>query len=194
MVIFAMVNVYAGENYTLEINGQIYDIGLDEVKKVVLSGGTELKLKLTLKDYINFESQIFSFSHTNAYRPNKTDLGDGVYQTVIMTSLGTGIIIQEYTTMDPSTLIDMMLKELTKEEIEYGYKYEEKEIAKMVGNKKLKGKEAVTTYKDEKWTRSVYSFGQKDSGILVITFIEQENFKAEKKVIDDFWTSLEIKL
>jgi hypothetical protein len=189
-----MHNVYAVEDYTLEINGQVYDIGLDKVKKVVLPGGTELKIKLTLKDYINFESQIFSFSHINAYRPNKTDLGNGVYQTVIMTSLGTGIIIQEYSTMDPSTLIDMMLKELTEEEMEYRYTYEEKEIAKMVGNKKLKGKEAVTTYKDAKWTKCVYSFGKKDTGILIITFIERENFEAEKKTINDFWKSLEIKL
>ena len=185
---------FAAEDYKLEINGHAYEIGLDKEKDIVLPGGEKLKIRLSLKEYIEFEGRFFSFSHRSTFRPNMTDIGEGIYQTIITTPLGTGIIIQEYTTADPTLLVDMMLRELTKEEVEYGYKYEESTVSKVVEDRKLNGKRAVTTYKDQRWTRSVYAYGKKDAGILIVTFIERESFDEDKHVIDDFWKSLRIKL
>ena len=117
---------FAGDDYTLEINGRTYDVGLGEDKRLELPGGETLTINLSMKEYIKFESELFGFSHKSIYKANKSDLGEGIFQTMIVTPLGTGVLIQEYTSMDPTGLVDLMLRELTKEEVDYGYAYEEK--------------------------------------------------------------------
>lgn len=66
--------------------------------------------------------------------------GGGVYQTLMTTPLGTGIIIQEYMNMNPELVIDFVLKEITREAVEYGYKYSENNIVKVIDGKALRGK------------------------------------------------------
>lgn len=187
-------HIFAAENYILEINGRTYDVGLGEEKRVELPGGETLRLNLSMKEYVSFESELYKFSHKSIYKATKTDLGEGIFQTMIITPLGTGVLIQEYTTMNPTMLVDMMLRELTKEEVDYGYAYKEKKITRKVGARTLKGKQATTTYQDEEWTRAVYAYGTRDAGILVITFMEKDNEKEDKHLVDDLWKTLELKM
>lgn len=194
LLIFLNAVSFAGENYQIDINGHTYDIGLDKEKNLTLPDGMRLKVKLSLKEYVEFQSESFSFSHKSIYKPNRGDIGSGLYQTMITTPLGTAILIQEYTNMDPSPLVDMMIKELTKEEVKYGYKLAEREVVKIVGRTKLSGKEAITKYKDEGWTRVVLAYGKKDAGLLIVTMIEQDNVEKEKHLIDHFWETLRINL
>ena len=153
-----------------------------------------MSIRLTQKEYITFESQYFSFSHKNEYKPNRTDLGNGIFQTLIATPLGSVVLIQEYTNFDPTDMVGMMLKEFTKEEVEYGFKYEERKVSKKVGNIEVSGREAITTYKDTRWTRAVYAYGKKDSGVLIATIIEKDNVAKDKHLISQLWKTLRIKL
>lgn len=137
---------HAAEDYNIVIDGNAYDIGLDQEKTLTLPNGASLTIRISLKDYIEFESDFFAFTHKSVYKPSKTDLGDGIYQTIVTTPLGTLILIQEYAAMDPTALVDLMLRELTKEEVEYGFAYQERPVDRMAGDTVLRGKEAVTTY------------------------------------------------
>jgi len=110
------------------------------------------------------------------------------------TSLGTGLMVQEYMSMNPKYFVDMLLNEITKEEVEYGYKYSEKTVMKKVGDITFKGKQAVTTFPGAEWTRSVLSYGGRDRGILISTFIEKDNYETEKDLIEHFWRSMELKV
>jgi hypothetical protein len=184
----------ADANYTLEISGQKYDIDLDQETLIELADQTRLTLTLQQKEFVEYRSDFFSFSHKNQYKPNKTDLGEGIHQTLVTTPLGTAIIVQEYSNADPAVLVDFMLKELTKEEVGYGYDYQEQEIDRTVGAIALKGKQAVTSYKDEKWTREVYACSGKDAGLLIITMIEQDNVANENQFIEDLWRTLQLHL
>jgi hypothetical protein len=183
---------HGSENYRIEINGHSYDIGLDTSKNIVLSNGETLQIKISLKDVIAFESRFFSFSHRKSHTPSSSVVQAGITQTIVSTSLGGGVLVQEYTTTDPTLLIDMMVRELVKEEIEYGYEYNESTVSKMIGDIELVGKEVITTYKDKVWVRHVFAYGEKDAGILIITFIENDNLDEDKHLIDDFWKSLRI--
>jgi hypothetical protein len=40
----------------------------------------------------------------------------------------------------------------------------------------------------------VLAYGKRDSGFLVITKIDKENFNAEKNIIDLIWETLQIQL
>lgn len=181
----------AGEDYILTINGAETALDLEQPTTVELPDGTSLKLLLRQKEYLRFKSDLFSFEHHNKYKPSRNDLGGGIFQTMAVTPLGTGILVQEYMSMNPQTLIDTMLHELTKEEIEYGYKYDEKPVTQKVGEVTLSGKQAVTTYPGEEWTRIVLAYGKKDRGLLVMTFIEKDN-AAEQQLIDHFWKTFEV--
>ena len=112
---------------------------------------------------------------------------------MMVTPLGSGVLVQEYKTMDPSSMVDMMLNELTKEEVDYGYEYTEEKVQKKIVGATFSGKQAITSYKDEEWVRAVYTLGGKDQGLLVVTFIEKDNYGTEKDMLDRFWKSLKTK-
>lgn len=195
--VFIILSVFVpatamAEDYVLTINGRAMDIDLNQKTQFILPDGSKLELFLEMKEYLRFKSNLFSFEHKSEYKPNRKDLGDGVFQTMIVTPLGSGILIQEYMEMDPGGLIDLMLKELTKEEVEYGYTYKENAVKREVGRAKLSGKQAITSYRGEEWIRDVLSYGGKDRGILVITFIEKDNYETEMVIIEDLWRTLQL--
>ena len=182
----------SAEDYVLTINGTAQEIGLDKETQLTLPDGTSLKLVLRQKEYLSFQGDLFSFEHKNKYKPNRNDLGDGIFQTMTLTPLGTGVLIQEYTQMNPSTLVDTMVHELTKEEVEYGFKFETKEIKREADGVTFTGKQAVTTNPGEEWTRIVLTCAKKDRGLLVISFIEKDNYETEKGLIEQFWKTLKV--
>lgn len=178
------------KDYIITVNDVAQDIGLDQDTELVLPDGTSLTVSLHQKEYVQFAGDQFRFEHKSQYKPNRSDLGDGIFQTMIVTPIGTGILIQEYTTMNPSGLVNMMMSELTKEEVEYGYEYKEKPVTREVGGVVASGKQAVTTYLDTEWTREVLAYGEKDRGVLVITFIEKQEHATEKGLIEHLWKTL----
>lgn len=182
---------FAGD-YVISIDGRSAEIDLNKKYKLKTASGEEFTVLLKQREYLTYKSDLFSMKHKNTLKPNKTDLGDGVFQTLMSTPLGTVIIIQEYLDMNPQPMIDLLLKEITKEEIDYGYKYKEKKIDKLVGGKKFSGKQALTSYPGTEWTRSIMVYGGKDKGVLVITMIEKDQYNSEKYLISDLWKSFRI--
>jgi len=193
-ILVAVLPAVDAEDYILTINGTTQEIGLDKATDLTLKDGTSLNITLKQKEFLRFTGDLFSFEHKNEFKPNRNDLGDGIFQTMIITPIGTGIIIQEYLNLDPSSLVDMMLKELTKEEIKYGYEYSEKAVEQKVGDITFTGKQAITKYRDDEWTRSVLTHNGKDKGVLIVTFIEKENYTTENNLIDHLWKSIVVKM
>lgn len=186
------VTPVSAEDYVLTINGLSKEISLDEESEVILPSGDSLLLTLHLKEYSGFSGDLFSFEHKSTYRPNRQNLGDGIFQTAVFTPLGTGMLIQEYMQLNPTSLVDLMLEEITKEEVEYGYEYVERVIQKEIGGITISGKEAVTSYLGEEWTRSVLAHGGRDQGIIIISFLKKGSYEEDRDLIEHFWESLEI--
>ena len=101
IILVTITPCFAGEDYNLGINQNIYSLELDKEKHITLPDGTDLKLKLSLKEILEYKSIYFTFLHGNSLKPIKHDLGNGVYQTIINTALGTTVLVQEYTNMNP---------------------------------------------------------------------------------------------
>jgi len=190
----ATINSTQAADFVITINGVSQEIDLAQEVNLILPDQTSLKVTLHQKEYLRFSGDLFSFEHKSNVRPSRQDLGDGIFQTIIVTPLGTGLIVQEYTQMNPINLIDLMLNEVTKEEVDYGYKYSEKTVTEKVDGITFKGKQAVTSYPGEEWIRSVLAYGKKDKGVLILTFIEKENYESEKLLIEDLWKSIKIDL
>jgi len=185
--------LYAGD-YILSIDDQSVEIDLNKESKFTTPEGEELTVILKQKEYLEFKGQFFSMKHKNTLKPSTTDLGDGIFQTLMATPTGTMVLIQEYTNMNPESLVDMMLKELTKEEIDYGYKYKERKIERSVNGKEIHGKQAITTHDEQEWTRAVFTYGEEDQGILFVTMIEKDEYDNEQHILSDFWKDLSLSL
>ncbi len=112
-----------------------------------------------------------------------------------MTAEGSGVIIQEYSTINPTMLNEMMLYEVTKESINYGYEMQREIIEKtLVSGHDIRIDKAVLTYKDDKSIYEVASIGGTDEGILIMTMISVDsvNFQGSK-IINTMWDTLSYK-
>lgn len=181
------------ENYTLTIDGESYDLALDETKTVTLPGGNKVQVELQLKKVLEFRSAIVSFKHKNVYSPVHSAINDSVSQTLLSSPTGGTVIVQEYVGLDPSSLVDVMVEKLTEEEVASGWDRRVKSTSRKVDGQTLEGKEVVTTLGAEKWTRIVVSANGGEKGLLIITAIDHDSdYAREKAMIDLFWSSLKI--
>ena len=140
ILVIAFPPLLVAGDYVVTVNGSSREIDLDQEVMLQLSDGTELRLVLQQNEYLRFKGDLFNFEHKNTYKPNRVALDDGIYQTTLFTPLGTTILVQEYLHIDPTSLVDLLLRELTKEEVEYGYKYQEKKVRRNAGGMTLMGK------------------------------------------------------
>lgn len=198
VIVWAFANgVFAGEeykNYEITIDEKAYDLNLNEEIQVMDKSGKTVNIVLRKKPYIEYSDQIVSFQHKSELSVSSQDLGSGIKQLMFVTATGTVIMIQEYSNMNPSMLVPMMLKEITKEQVDYGYKMtQDKVTRKLNSGIILKGMKATLKYKGEERYWEILSYGKRDIGILVITQIDKEYIKTEKEIHSHFWNTLKLK-
>lgn len=184
-------SAFAG-NYILKINGQSYDLSLGSEEQIKV-GEQLLTVQVDQKATLTYQTNNFSFQYPSKYSPSRSDLGNGIYQTALVTPLGAVVMVQEYTTMDPSALLDLMINELTKEEREYGYTIESNPSPLTLSSGiKLNGKVVTSRYKGSDIKRYLYTYGARDSGILIMTQIDYEVGLADEAVLNQFIDTLQI--
>ena len=184
----------APANYEVTINGERHDVTLGVEYETELKSGEKITFSVEKKKIVLYEDQFLSFNYNSEMTLASTDLGEGVNQIVTNTALGTMIIIQEYPSMNPSLMTDLMIQELTKGDVNYGYTMKEEPWSIILKDgSELIGKKATLTYQQKEKYWAALAFGKKDTGILIVTGIEEGNMKAEQKVIDLFWESLQIR-
>lgn len=192
--LFLATSVAWTQDFELTINGTTTGLSLDEPIQVTLPDGSTAEVLLHQKEQLTFRSELFSFQHANKFRPTKSTLGPGLDQTLVVSPMGTGIIVQEYRSLNPSGLVDLMIREVTKDEVKAGYDYQEEAIERTAGETKFTGKKAITTQGDSQWEREVLVIGNEDRGVLVVTFIEKGQLDNERPILKQFWESLKISL
>jgi hypothetical protein len=182
------------KNFVLTINGKPFPINPGETLDLSKSK-IELKtISLAQNPLALYADSILSFEHPSDLSVAQTKIEAGIIQLMMANATGTLVILQEYSTMDPSNLNAMMLNELTKKSIQYGYTKSEKAVVKKLkSGAELKGLEAILSYQNEKQYWSVYSIGNKDSGVLIVTHIDESYKATDQQMIDRFWESLKIK-
>lgn len=164
-------------NYELTINGEKIDINLDEARQYKTKKGETLSISLREKDVLTYKDEMITFSYYKGLSVSRTPLDEGIEQLAVMNASGSGFLIQKYTSMNPSGMVDLMMNELIKESINYGYqKTEEPFSHKLKSEQTISGKKVKLTYKDESEYYTVASFGEKDEGILVVMMITNDDF------------------
>lgn len=182
-------------NYEISINGETYDISLGRDYQIKSNSGEKLHFRVNKKALMTYKNGYISFQHKSDLAISSTDLGNGIRQIMTNTAVGTLVLIQEYSTMNPTAMVNLMLQELTKEQINYGYKMQKETHSKALKNgTKLRGLKATLKYNEEEEYWTVTAYGKKDKGLLVITKIDKGYLSTEKNIIDLMWETLRIEL
>lgn len=179
-------------NYILVINGDSIPINLNKDYKHKLNK-KNVSIKLIQPLTLSYSDDVISFKNPNDLSVSKTQIEKSIQQLMVMTATGSGYMIQTYSGFDPSALTQLMVNEITKESVTYGYTKEEEEIEfNLVSGHVLKGLKATLKYKDDTEIYTVTAYGGKDEGIMVITMYLSNEYKNED-VINLLMDSLSIK-
>lgn len=179
------------KNYEITVDGKKYDIGLNETLKAKTKGGKEVSIVLAKKQFAEFADNFVSFEHKSDLNVNSQDLGDGIRQLMMATAMGTVVMVQEYSNLDPSMLVPMLLKEVTKESVKYGHTMtQEESVRTLASGAKLSGLKATLTYQGAESYWEVLALGKQDRGILIVTHVSKEFMVNDGDVLRRFWKTL----
>ena len=181
----------AQEDYVIRINDTTFKISLDK-KYALIMDGRKINFILSANDTLIYNDDLYSFLYSKDFKVSKTKVEGGIEQIMLMTAEGSGILIQKYPSLNPTTLNEIMLTEVIKESLSYGYELKRNDYNRTLSSgQKIQINKAVLKYKDDTNVYEVASIGKKDEGILIITMVmDQNNSKQGQKLIDLMWSSL----
>ncbi|MER9135701.1 hypothetical protein NKI20_05260 [Mesorhizobium sp. M0830] len=181
--------------FKLTIDGVTVDIDPGESTSMTLPGGRKSKVTLERNDFATFSGSDFSFVHPSDISVTKTDLGDDITQYLMASALGTIVVVQEYGKMNPVSLSQLMLQEMTKESVQAGAELTQQPTTrKLADGKELTGIRAQVKTRTDTADFEIVGSGVAEHGLLFITRIAEEDVATEKPLIDKFWQSLKVKL
>jgi len=195
ILILSLTNlIYSQEDYKIEINGKIFEIELDKDYELNIEDNL-FKISVKQKDTLLYSDEYFNFKFLKEYKVARTVIDEGIEQLMLMTAEGSGFIVQKYSTINPTMLNELMINEVTKESVNYGFELIREDYERVLtSGLKIKVDRAVLTYKDETNIYEVASVGKKDSGLLIMTMeMNDSENSLGKKLISQIWNTLEIK-
>lgn len=181
------------KSFTLTIGDQAVEMDAGESVEVTLPGGDKTTVKLERNPFSRYVGKSFSFDHPSGLAVASSKLADGIEQYLMATAVGTLVIIQDYQTLDPTTLDQMMLQQMTMDGVRAGAKVEQQPTArKLADGTELKGIVATENGAKETIRYEIVGRGKGDEGVLIITRVDDANAKADDGVIGRFWDTLKI--
>ena len=194
MAILSALKASCQEDYIIHVNDTSIHVSLDKQYNLVVKG-QKIDFLITQKDTLTYNDNLYSFQYLKGFKVSNSKLDAGIEQISILTAEGSGLIIQRYETINPTSLNEMMLTELTKESISYGYQSTRSTYKRVLNSgHEMEVTKAVLRYKDEVNIYEVASIGQKDAGIIIVTMRMDENENTQgQKLIDLMWGSIKPK-
>jgi hypothetical protein len=182
------------EDYVLQLNDTTLNVALDKPYNLVVKG-KKIGFRLIQKDTLTYSNNLYSFLYPKGFKISNASVDEGIEQISLLTAEGSGLLIQNYQSMNPSTLNEFMLNEVTKESISYGFEEKRTSYKKVLrSGQELVVTKAVLRYKDEVNIYEIASIGKKDSGLMIVTMrMDEEEGSQGQKIIDMMWKSLQLK-
>ena len=188
-----LVSASAGaEDVTLTINGTTNNVTLGKESVITLPDGATLKVLVASKPYALYSDKLFSFEYPAEHKPEISKDSHGDTTITFISSSGANVIIHEHGSPTES-LVDMLLKEVTKNDIASGYSSVERKIVKSVNGGTFSGKEITTAgHKKEKIHR-VLECRRKDVNLVITVFFYREDATQAEKFLEHFWSTMKVK-
>ncbi|TPM27035.1 hypothetical protein [Mesorhizobium sp. B2-3-4] len=181
--------------FRLTSDGKTLDIDAGESTKVTLPDGKQVEVKLDKNDFATFSGGSFSFNHPSGISVTKTDLGENITQYLMASALGTIVVVQEYGKMNPVSLNQLMLQEMTKESVQAGAELTQQPTTrKLADGRELTGIRAEVKTRTDTAYFEIVGYGLADQGLLFITRVGSGDLGTEQPLIDKFWESPKVKM
>ncbi|MFL0354312.1 hypothetical protein [Xanthomarina sp. GH4-25] len=186
-------NIYSQTDFIITINNQSQEIALDKNYEFEIEGET-IQVSVKEKDTLFYNDAFYNFKYSKKHKVSKAELDEGIEQIMLMTAGGSGIIIQKYESFNPVMLQEMMLNEVTKESVNYGYALERKDYDKTLkSGDELRVLRAELEYKGELEIYEISAVGKKDEGILLMTMnLGADSNNEGEEMINLLWNTLNI--
>lgn len=183
----------AQNNYQLKVNDSVLNISLDKNYSLNI-GGQKINLILSELDTLSYSDEICSFKYLKEYRISKTSVGDGVTQISILTSEGSGFLVQTYPSLNPTKLAPIVMDEITKESLNYGFTKTESTYKKtLASGQAVSVTKNILKYNDEVNIYEIAATGKKDSGVIILTMKMSEINTQGDKILKLLWNSFKLK-
>lgn len=183
-----------GKDFTITVDGVELGISAGDSITARSSSGAEIKIKLVRREYANFKSSQASFEHLSKLAVASTDISKDIRQHLVTTGRGTIVLVQEYAGLDPSSLAQLMLTQLVKDDIAAGAKMtSESASRKLSDGTELNGLKAKVASRTDEASLEVMTLGKANQGVIVLTRIDQDNVGNDQIVLDRFWSSLKLR-
>ena len=191
--LFFSVQANCQEDYVLHLSDTTVQVALDKPYHLVVKG-KKIDFKITQKDTLTYNDPFFSFLYPKGFKISKTAMDEDGEQISILTAEGSGLLIQKFKTLNPVTLNELMLSEMTKESISYGYEEKRTNYKKLLkSGHEVSVIKSVLRYKDEVNSYEIASIGKKDSGIIIVTMRMDDDANTQgQKIIDLMWDSIKV--
>ena len=177
-------------DYVLEIDGQKIDLDLDHPANATL-GGKTARLLLRQNSQQTWRNDGMSFEHPAAFAPSRRTIEKNITQTIMSTPTGSVVLVQHYLGVDPTALIDFMVKTVSDEEVKAGYtRTTRKTSRKLAAGNVLAGQIVHTEHPGESWDREIVATGNADGGYLVVGMTNDSATDVDHAMIDLFWRTL----
>lgn len=161
----------------------------------VAADGRELPVKLIKQQIYQYVSPQIEFSYPAQFSPTKAMVADGVSQLTFLTEGDNGLMVYESTNGDPAQQVGLMMEELTKEKIGFGFQYTEQTFQRVLSNGKLLiGRQRSLNQGNTTETYTVASYTGQNNGILVVIVTNNlGNPQTTNELLDMFFSTLVIK-
>lgn len=188
------IHLLAQQDYVIEIEGQELEISLDQEYQVVVNK-KKIAFTVRLKDTLTYTSALFTMNYLKDYKISSLNIEQGIEQIMLFTAEGSGLIIQSYAHMNPTLMNELMLNEVTKESVSYGYTMNRQDFTRTLkSGQTIQVTKATLTYKDNSSIYEVASIGNRDEGIIILTMLNNQDLSMQgRQIIDLMWNSLEFK-
>ncbi|MEF2145938.1 MAG: hypothetical protein V3573_10865 [Desulfovibrionaceae bacterium] len=180
-------------NYEIVIDGKTQEIELGNQYSGQTASGGNFSFTVRKKAQMTYADDLLSFDHPGDKVVTESRLDKDLVQLMCNSANGSLYMIQEYTSMDPSMLVPLMLNELVKEQVNYGYSIDKQQTTRTTANgKKLSGTRATARYNSEEMYYEVLSYGSKDRGLILVSAIDKSFLEQDQAFLDLMWNTLKI--
>jgi len=200
---FAHLTPLMATDYVLKMNDKSFTVSTEKTNMIRINNKT-YKIKLIKKNIQKYISEYVSFNYLSKIQPSKQQLSPQISQIMMMTPLGSAVLIQEYKigNIPKDLMFKTMKKELSASYSSKNYiiSKNEKIIKELKNSIKLTGIKYMiknkSTGKIENITKLYLITSSKKSLFIATSFnlIDGLEDKNIKDVLEIFWDTLNIDL
>lgn len=184
----------AGADYQLTIDGVEQNLTLGKEAIIELKSGIKVPAILKKREFGNFITNYLSFDFPGQYTVASSPVDDTITQHIVVTALGTMMLVQDYEDNLPSGMLEIMYDVMVKEPKALGLDIEKSELTRKIANQDvLTGLQARYKDGDEDVIIDIIATPSGQGGFLIVTMHDKLMLPDESGIIERFWESVTLK-